>query len=312
MKFEHRTALIFALLLILMAALSAPVAGEDSDGPVELAIRCDDVGMCHSVNLAVRRMIASGIPFSVSVMVPCPWFPEAAEILREHPEVSVGVHLTLNSEWQHYKWGPVLGAKTVPSLVDDSGHFFASGAEFAAREVDLREVEMELRAQISLAKTSGLRLDYLDYHMLTAVSTPELRAIVERLAAENGLGLSRYFGEHSASLWDVEPSRKLSNLLRVVDQARPGRTNLVVMHLGLESLEMLALVDANNPSDPFRVAQHRQAELDAITSPAFREAVRRKGIRLVTYRNIVERVGLAAMKWPGEAGYDSTGDDEQD
>ena len=47
---------------------------------------------------------------AASVMTACPWFLEAARILREHAHVSVGVHLTLNSEWQSYKWGPVLGA----------------------------------------------------------------------------------------------------------------------------------------------------------------------------------------------------------
>jgi len=298
---------------VVAAVVAVPATGAPSEAPpeepVEILIRCDDVGMCHSVNTAVRRVIATGIPFSVSVMVPCPWFPEAAEILRDHPQISVGIHLTLNSEWQHYKWGPVLGAAKVPSLVDAEGYFFASGAEFAERQVVPSEVEMELRAQIARAQQAGLGVDYLDYHMLTAISTPELRGIVERLAAEHGLGLSRYFGERSASLWDVEPSRKLGNLLRIVEGARPGRPNLLVMHLGLESLEMAALVDVNNPSDPFRVAQHRQAELDAITSPAFREAIARQGIRLVTYRDLIARHGLEAMKWPGSSSYDSTGDE---
>ena len=50
---------------------------------------------------------------------------EAVEILRDQPQVSAGIHLTLNSEWQHYKWGPVLGASRVPSLVDENGHFHA-------------------------------------------------------------------------------------------------------------------------------------------------------------------------------------------
>ena len=301
----HRRALLATALvcgLIGLAATRPGTAAEATPRP-ELAIRCDDVGMCHSVNLAVKKLLATGIPFSTSVMVPCPWFLEAAEILRDQPRVSVGIHLTLNSEWRHYKWGPVLGAARVPTLVDENGHFHASAADFAAADVDLDEVRLELRAQIERALGAGLRVDYLDYHMLTALSTPELRRIVEELAREYGLGLSRYFGEHAASLWDVEPERKLASLLQVVDGLEPGRPNVVVIHLGLESPEMTALVDLNNPNDPYRVAVHRQAELEALTSPAFRQAIADRGIRLITYREIIDRVGLESMAPPEQAGY---------
>ncbi len=301
-------ALTFALLLPPGAWPAA--AAEPAAGP-ELAIRCDDVGMCHSVNMAVRRLLATGIPFSASVMVACPWYLEAAEILRDQPQVSVGIHLTLNSEWGAYKWGPVLGRSRVPTLVDGNGHFHATEADFAAAGVDLGEVRLELRAQIERARRAGARIDYLDYHMLTAVSTPELRAIVEELAREYGLGLARYFGERSASLWDVAPENKLRSLLATVAGLRPGPPNLVVMHLGLETPEMSALVDLNNPADPYRVARHRQAELEALTSPAFRRAVAARGIRLVTYRDIIVRHGLASMVRPeGAPGY-SMGDDEE-
>jgi predicted glycoside hydrolase/deacetylase ChbG (UPF0249 family) len=286
--------------------VAAPVAaaGDGADG-VQLAIRCDDVGMCHTVNMAVRELIATGVPFSTSVMFACPWYREAVDILRDHPEIGVGVHLTLNSEWQHYKWGPVLGAAAVPSLVDASGHFFASEAEFAANNVSLDQVRAELRAQIGRALGTGLRIDYLDYHMLTAVSTPELRAIVEQLAADYGLGLSRYFGERSVSLWDEAPERKLTRLLEIVQGVRPG-VNLLVIHLGEQTPEMAALVDLNNEADPYRVAVHRQAELDAITSPAFRELVDSHGIELITYRDIVTRHGLDSMVPPAELGSYST------
>jgi predicted glycoside hydrolase/deacetylase ChbG (UPF0249 family) len=187
----------------------------------------------------------------------------------------------------------------VPSLVDGNGHFYASEAEFAAATVDLAEVEMELRAQIERALRAGLRVDYLDYHMLTAVSTPELRAIVERLANEYHLGLSRYFGEASVSIWDADPQDKLSSLLDHVHNAQPG-LNLLVIHLGMETREMSAMVDLNNASDPYRVAIHRQAELDAITSPAFRVAIAEASIELLTYKDIVSEMGLDSMVRPAD------------
>src|SRR5688572_31733315 len=174
---------------------AAPPA--DTGRPTYLLIRSDDAGMSHSVNMGLLRLIESGLPVSVSVMFPTPWYQETVEILMRHPSVSVGIHLTLNSEWKNYRWGPVLGRTAVPSLVDADGYFFPSSEDLYRNNPDLGQVERELRAQIERAKRSGLRIDYLDYHMGTAFSNPAFLAITERLAAEFGLGMSGYFGENS-------------------------------------------------------------------------------------------------------------------
>jgi len=280
--------------IVLMILSTTAIA---DDRAKQLLIRCDDVGMSHTVNMAVRELLETGMPFSTSVMIACPWYLEAVEILKANPQIGVGIHLTLNSEWKDYKWGPVLGAAKVPSLVDENGHFYASEAEFAAADASLEEVEMELRAQIERALTAGLRIDYLDYHMLTPTSTPEMTAIVEKLAAEYGFGLARYFGETSVTIWGDEPGDKLTRLLGHVRAMRPG-LNLLVIHLGMETPEMSAMVDMNNETDPYRVAIHRQAELDAITSSAFRSTIEAAGIELLTYKNVVSEMGLETMTPP--------------
>jgi len=285
------------VVLTALMTVSTISDAADDERPKQLLIRCDDVGMSHTVNMAVRELIETAVPISTSVMIACPWYLEAVEILKANPHIGVGIHLTLNSEWEHYKWGPVLGAAEVPSLVDRNGHFYASEAEFAAADVKLAEVEMELRAQIERALTAGLRVDYLDYHMLTPTSTPEMTAIVEGLAAEYGFGMARYFGESSVSIWADEPEDKLTSLLGHIREIQPG-INLLVIHLGMETPEMSAMVDLNNESDPYRVAIHRQAELDAITSPAFRAAIEEAGIELLTYKNIVRELGLDSMHPP--------------
>jgi predicted glycoside hydrolase/deacetylase ChbG (UPF0249 family) len=264
----------------------------------KLLLRCDDIGMCHTVNMAAKKLIEKGVVFSASVMFACPWYQEAVEILKAHPEVGVGIHLTLNSEWKHYRWGPVLGKEAVPSLVDKDGYFWESEAAFAAANVKLEEVDKELRAQIERAKATGLRIDYIDYHMGTAVSTPGLRALVEKLAKEYGLGISLYFGEFYLSLWDVSPDKKLSTLLKMLAQLEPDKLNLIVIHLGLENPEMQALIDMNNLDDPDRVSQHRQAELKALLSRNFKKAIKKKKIKMITYRNVASEMGLEAMKTP--------------
>jgi len=250
---------------------SAPVSGLLGQGrgptPTSLIIRTDDVGMSHSVNMGMQRLIATGLPVSVSVMFACPWYQEAVEILKQHPQVAVGIHLTLNSEWKHYRWGPVAGAAAVPSLVDADGYFFPSADALYQHKPDVREVERELRAQIDRARRSGLQIDYVDYHMGTATRYAEFREVAERLAREFGLGMSEYFGETmDAPQYWASPQQKGDSLVAMIERLQPGVT-VVVTHVGLDDPELSALLDMNTDQPLPDMSKNRQGELDALTSP---------------------------------------------
>ena len=275
-------------------ASSHPVNTEQ----VYLIIRTDDAGMSHSVNMALEKLIATGLPVSVSVMFPTPWYQETVDILKRHPEVAVGIHLTLNSEWKNYRWGPVLGRTAVPSLVDADGYFFPSSEALHQNHPDLKEVEKELRAQIERARASGLKIDYVDYHMGTAVRYPEFREIAERLAKEYGLGMSQYFGEarHDPQ-YSAAPAAKTDSLLAMVDRLRPP-FNLVVTHVGIDNAELGALLDMNTDGALPDMSKNRQGELDAITSQRFRDAIKAHNVQLLTYRQLIAMQGLRSMRRP--------------
>ena len=265
---------------------------------VYLIIRSDDAGMSHSVNMGLERLIGTGLPVSVSVMFPTPWYQETVEILKRHPNVSVGIHLTLNSEWKNYRWGPVLGRTAVPTLVDADGYFFASSDALYQNHPDLREIENELRAQIDRALRSGLKIDYVDYHMGTAVRYPEFREITERLAREFGLGMSEYFGEtrHDPQYWAAPPS-KADSLVAMIDRLHP-RYNLVVTHVGIDDAELGALLDMNTSGPLPEMSKNRQGELDALTSQRFGEALKAHKVQLITYRQLIGMQGLKSMERP--------------
>ena len=273
-----------------------PVVDSSSADQTYLIIRSDDAGMSHSVNVALERLIASGLPVSVSVMFPTPWYQETVEILKRHPGVAVGVHLTLNSEWKNYRWGPVLGRTAVPSLVDSVGYFFPTSEAVHDRPASLHEVEQELRAQVDRATRSGLRIDYIDFHMGTVSRYAEYRMIAERLAREYRLGISGYFGERSHDpQYRADPAHKIDSLVAMVDRLAPG-FNLVVTHVGIDGPELGALRDMNTDGGLPEMSKNRQGELSALTSQRFREGLTARNVKLITYRDLIARVGLEGMK----------------
>jgi hypothetical protein len=287
---------VFIILLILNSSVVASSVIDSSSAAV--LIRCDDIGMCHAVNMAAKQVLDAGFPVSMSVMFACPWYQEAVDLLKQYSNVSVGVHLTLNAEWKNYRWGPVSGRSEVPSLVDSLGFFFPSRATFFAHKPRMEEVEKELRAQIGRALHSGLHIDYLDYHMGTAVDRLELRILLENLAKEYGLAISRYFGEEDVNgVYSAPPSTKLDTLLDRAQKLPRGKISLMVFHVGIQGTEMDAMLDLNS-FGPANMSKHRDGELRALTSPEFRDMIRTQNIHLSNYHELIDRIGLNRMKRP--------------
>lgn len=271
----------------------------------ELLLRIDDIGMNHATNMAIEQLAQTGMPFSASVMFACPWYQETVEILKKYPNADVGVHLTLTAEWKYYRWGPVTGPSAVPSLVDSLGYFFPTGEALRNNNYRLAEIERELTAQIERALASGVKISYIDPHMGVALSTPELRAITEKLAQKYSLGISTlnkdtYFGETYTDMWGVPVETKKQDFLQYVNRLNPKRPNLVIIHVAQSSPEMDVLVDMNsnlmNTQDGKPQASlHRQTELNMLLSPEFRNLVGKK-FRLINYRDLIKAHGLDNMK----------------
>jgi chitin disaccharide deacetylase len=145
-----------------------------------LIVNCDDLGSSHAANDGCFEALRDGIATSATLMVPCPWSREAAARYRGE---DVGVHLTLTSEWDLYRWGPITHA---PSLVDGDG-----GLPRTIQEVwdhaDLDEARRELRTQVERAILWGFDVTHLDSHMGTVQLKPEFFDIYLELAVEFGL-----------------------------------------------------------------------------------------------------------------------------
>src|SRR6187402_2045178 len=104
------------VLLLALFALQSPPPTE-----IRLIVKGDDMGAGHGINVATIDAYKRGVLRTTNVIVPGPWFLEAARLLRENPGLDVGVHLAITSEWDNVKWRPLTHA---PSIVDADGYFF--------------------------------------------------------------------------------------------------------------------------------------------------------------------------------------------
>jgi len=156
-----------------------------ADNDRVVIIHTDDIGMCQASVEAFADLNEAGIISSGAVMVPCPWFLHAANYARQHPQVDLGIHLTLTSEWKTYRWGPVSTRDPASGMVDEEGYFYHLTAP-AQEHGDPAAVELELTAQVERALKAGIVPTHIDTHM-GVVAHPKFMNSYIPLARKHGL-----------------------------------------------------------------------------------------------------------------------------
>ncbi|MEO8192982.1 MAG: polysaccharide deacetylase family protein [Gemmatimonadales bacterium] len=149
-----------------------------------LILHADDLGTAHSVNAASFDALNKGAISSASFMIPTPWISEVAAYAKAHPDADLGIHLTLTSEWETYRWGSVASSDKVPTLLDSSGTF-PNDEAIVAKKAKPAEVEREIRAQLDRARALGIQSTHADSHMRALFTTPELFAIYAKVARDH-------------------------------------------------------------------------------------------------------------------------------
>ena len=245
-------------------------------GEIKLIVRADDFGMCHAVNEGIVKAFTQGIVTQASVMVPCPWFTEAAALARVHT-IPVGIHQTLTCEWDYLRWRPLTNGVT---LTGPDGTFYRS-VEEAHDAISHEEAVAELLAQVARFTAEGLTLDYLDVHM-GAVAPKAYAEVADKtdtlflysaLARERGLtsldGLS-----------ERDTSGKKAWFLNYLRDLGPG-THVLVTHPAVGGAELASLTEPD--SIPYRWAEeYRIADLELLTDPDVASLITERGIELTT------------------------------
>jgi predicted glycoside hydrolase/deacetylase ChbG (UPF0249 family) len=263
-----------------------------------LILNADDFGMCHDQNEGVMRGLKEGLFTSSTILVTCPWFEEAANYARKNPDADLGVHLTLTAEWDSYKWGPVLGARAVPSLVDARGYLWQTVAQ-VYEHARLDEAEAELRAQIEKALAAGIDATHLDSHMGTLQLRADYHEIYARLAAEYRvpirLASRRRIGiEGMGAILDqldaagvVTPDHLVFSGPPSVAQTEAYWTNLIrTLKPGVTEILCHPAIARDELKTCARDAFQRDADFRYFTSAKARQLVNEEGIKLLGFREL--------------------------
>ena len=295
-------------------------------GAKVVILHVDDAGMSYDSNLGAFRALNDGVASSVSVMMPCPWVPHFVNWLKKNPAVDAGLHLTLTSEWDNYKWGPLSGKQAAPGLVDTSTGAMHASVMAVVKYSNAGEVGKEIRAQIERARQMGFEPTHLDSHMGTLFADPAFLMQYVEAGIENRIpvmmpgghnteliasdpGLASRHGEtteigrilwraglpvlddlHNKSYgWKIPPAAmKSDNGLREY----AGQQYIKALDECKRGLTMM-IMHCTQPTEVFAAISDsgpvRKADLLGMTDPAVRKHIKEKGIIITTWREVMQR-----------------------
>ena len=194
---------------------------------VYLITKADDVGSNNSSNRAFYDGFKQGILRNGVIMMTCASAKEAAEMFKNEKGFCMGLHLTLNAEWDSVKWGPVLPVEKVPSLVDKDGYLFQTTKQLHENNPSLEELMAELQAQLDLAREYGLNIRFADCHMGFNWVHKELEAELQKWIENNGL--INYRGAFKQLPKADAGNDRIEGFINRLKQAEPG---IYFIHMG--------------------------------------------------------------------------------
>jgi chitin disaccharide deacetylase len=268
-------------------------------------IHADDIGMYQAGLPAIADLMEFGLVSSAAAMVPCPWFPAAAAYGRANPQVDLGVHLTLTSEWDSCRWRPLTAQQPASGLLDSEGYFHRLVVGLAATAT-VTAVRQELQAQIDYFVAAGLEPTHVDAHMIAAAHPRFVTTYLE-VARQNAL--PPFFLRRDEAGWqregfDAETAVHLSALSRQAeaegvplmdnwyvmaldrpeDRVEQAKQALAALPAGLTYFLLHPALDTPELRGMARDWPNRVADYEAFMSEELAAHVQNAGIQVIGWR----------------------------
>ena len=278
-----------------------------SDNDRAVIIHTDDIGMCHASVQAFKDLWAFGTITSGATMVPCPWFPAVAQMCKENPEIDMGVHATLNAEWESYRWGPVSTREQASGLMDADGYFH-QWHPAVYQNARPEAVAVEVNAQIEKALAAGIDVTHVDSHMGTIMSPLFIQSYIQAGASRLLPNLLARSSSQGITLMSAGEHEKMAALLqqmegmgvpmmdgifimplehgddhigvakKLLDEVPVGLTHFI-LHPSIDTAELRSIA----PDWPARVADY-----NAFMSDELKKFIEQADIKLIGYRALRE------------------------
>ena len=280
-------------------------------GKKVIMLHADDAGMSEGANIATKKYLLDGNIQSAAVMPPCPEFEDMIEWAKEHPQIDVGLHLTLTSEWKTYRWPSVLPIEEVPSLIDEEGKLWHEVPD-VVQDATVEDVAKEVRAQIDKSIAMGYRPDHIDTHMGTLYGHPDYAKVYLQIAMEYGIPANaidmsdslvvahfrqagypitdeviKYMGEYTLPKLDNFTSapkgdtyeEKVEAFKELIRSLRPGLTE-IIFHPSVASDELKSITGS---------WQQRIWEAEMFADPDMIQFFKDEGIIFTNWKEIMKR-----------------------
>jgi len=297
-----RLSLLVILISVFFESKSQNIAqqlGYDKNAKL-LIIHADDIGVSHSVNKASFNAFKSGSISSGSIMIPCSWSLEVAKFSELNPQYDLGLHLTITSEWENYKWDGISSSNEISSLLNSYNHFY-DNTEDVKKYAIASEVKKEIQAQIDYAKKVGINPTHLDSHMGALSVRADIAKAYLEVGEENNIPVflpstikplleSINYNQENLVLVDkyymmdgsgVEKSEWSNFYSNIINNLQPG-FNVILVHLGYDNEELQA-VTINHPDFG---SSWRELDLQVLESKTFKNLLIKNNIKIIQWRDI--------------------------
>ena len=270
-------------------------------------LHTDDIGMCQAslsafIDLWENEAVSSG-----AIMLPCPWAKPAAEYCRTHPDVDMGVHATLTSEWDGYRWSALSTRDPASGLMDKDGFLWQTSEETQANATP-DAVAAEIQLQVHKALDWGVEVSHVDTHMGTVIHPKFIQAYIQAAQAvhvpvmlpRGDVPMFAHMGmdTETASRFEIiikhleeqglplvdglamlpldQPEGQLEIAEKLLDELASGVTHFL-FHPSVDTPELRAIA----PDWLSRVANYR-----TFMDPRLKKFIKNKGIQVIGYRDL--------------------------